>query len=1122
MPSSYIDRLATEALAKITPEEWQRTSKMYGHPLTKPASVDDLKRELRELPALQAHLAWKTGYTPSKWLVENELEEIKKRRARINVKVQVQDGEDAYKRAGGSGLAGICFSGGGIRSATFNLGILQGLAELNLLKCFDYLSSVSGGGYIHQWFAAWSKRRTFAEVTEELIPLPEPGSPPSHPEPLRWLRRYSNYLTPERGLFSADAWVAISTWLRNTLLNQIILISGLLFLVMLPHTLTLFHPAPGLGAALVLGLILYLFLAATFFIGKNLYQFGGHPATDVGLFGQKEVQLAIVIPLLVSSMLFALLFPMESRSLFLAHLGASFVVSGLLLLALSLAVVFWGGAPLSYLQSHHRTAGYTSFGEFWRQPKCWAHVRMIFVLIGLVLASGFAGACGAGWIVVTEGWLASLRPWAGHNWWRLVLVIDPPLALIGILLSLLVLLGLLGRTFSDGKREWLGRLSAGAGFWALSWILAIGFSLFASCAAKWFTLHSKTMAGSVLTWAGTSLGGLVAGKSSKTMGTKDDESASSSIFLEILATVAPYVFIAGLLLLLAVLAEDILNAAYAYGHGWGVTLIAFLAPLVTCLLFAWRVDINEFSMQAFYRNRLARCYLGASNTPRDPNPFSGFDERDAEIALSQLRPDYGYDGPFPIFCTTMSLTVGQDLAWQERKAASFAFTPLYSGYDVGWTVAKGRRSNLRFNGYVDTSTYAYPQPGIHVSTAAAVSGAALSPNSGFHTNPATAFLMTIFNVRLGWWLRNPRSVDQNGKRLDADGDIRPEHRLRGQYPSPSPNLSLLYLCNELLGRTDDASAFVYLSDGGHFDNMGLYELVRRRCRYIVICDAESDGSLTFSGIGMAIRKCRIDFGAEIALDLRPLQPGGDRAYSSAHCVVGTIRYPEDKPPNDPEFSPGIVVYIKSSLTGDEPADILNYEKEHAAFPHDTTMNQWFTESQFESYRRLGHHAAISTFDPARPSEHDCEKDLTNRSRYFWTLRGIWYARTPEMDLYSSEHSKRYAELLRDIRTDPKLPGFYDRLFTPADGKWSKDRSRHEVEHAKSVSSDLFEFIFVVFFELNLVLPEKRDHPFSKGWYRIFAKWAEIDVVRDGWLIYRNGYSSSFQLFAQKELGFPGK
>ena len=388
-------------------------------------------------------------------------------------------------------------------------------------------------------------------------------------------------------------------------------------------------------------------------------------------------------------------------------------------------------------------------------------------------------------------------------------------------------------------------------------------------------------------------------------------------------------------------------------------------------------------MNPFYRNRLTRCYLGATNPRRDPNPLTGFDDRDtAGMQMSQLLPrgvvgsgsssatgatsaaaaaqtptvakkvENGYLGPYPIICTTINLTFGQDLAWQERKAASFAFTPLYCGYHVGWTTGTGKH-HLSYNGFVPTDLYAVPNGGINIATAVAISSAAASPNMGYHTNPSIAFLLTMFNVRLGWWLFNPRRSKFAGRAVGPADEL-PEW--------PSPRFAPFELGKEVLGMANDESKYVYLSDGGHFDNMGLYELVRRRCNQIVICDAEQDEEHQFGGIASAIRKCRIDFGVEITLDLETLRPDKETGRCKAHHVLGTIRYPE----TPDEASVGKILYIKSSLTGTirrqnlpdlpcEPLDILNYRFEHSTFPHDTTANQWFTESQFESYRRLGRH-----------------------------------------------------------------------------------------------------------------------------------------------------------------------
>jgi hypothetical protein len=522
--------------------------------------------------------------------------------------------------------------------------------------------------------------------------------------------------------------------------------------------------------------------------------------------------------------------------------------------------------------------------------------------------------------------------------------------------------GLVGRNYPDWLREWLARVRAWSMLFGLGWLAYFGISLLGPSIFDWFnTTEYKKLAASikwsaVFAWLATTAGSVMAGNSKKATGTPED----SSFALNLLAEAGPYVFVLGLLIILSEIADWGFHSTYP---DYKAMAILVLLPLGIFALFGWRVDINDFSMNPFYRNRLTRCYLGATNTQRDPNPLTGFDDRDTSgMQISQMKPDRGYSGPLPIICTTVNLTFGEDLAWQERKAASFAFSPLYSGYTVGWTAGKaGER--LNFNGFVPTAEYFDPDGGINISTAVAISGAAASPNCGFHTNPATAFLMTMFNVRLGWWMFNPRR-SKRAARLPGSMVDGPEW--------PSPRFAPLELVKELLGRTDDQSKYVYLSDGGHFDNMGLYELVRRRCYRIVICDAEADERYIFEGLGMSIRKCRIDFGVEIKLgkifDLRPDLETGD---CKAHFAFGTIRYPETP---DSKKAEGTILYIKSSLTGSrewpttdpeqliisidaEPLDILNYKLEHKSFPHDTTANQWFTESQFESYRRLGQHVA---------------------------------------------------------------------------------------------------------------------------------------------------------------------
>jgi hypothetical protein len=542
-------------------------------------------------------------------------------------------------------------------------------------------------------------------------------------------------------------------------------------------------------------------------------------------------------------------------------------------------------------------------------------------------------------------------------------------------LTMVVTAGMIGKDFPDWVGEWLARVRAYTLVTGLGWIcLCGGALLLPGAAVHLFRIQWAGWTG-VSAWLIATFSGVLSGKSGKTSG----EPASSNSVLDWVAVVAPYIYIAGLLLMLSSGLEYFRNHGWQWRGSaadlatqscalrWWVDswlpgnelrwLLVFLFLTSLTLLLGSRLDVNQFSMHNFYRNRLTRCYLGASNLQRNPSPVTGFDERDSnDLFIHELRAP-AYPGPIPIFCCALNLTTGEDLAWQERKAASFAFAPVYSGFGG------------KDNGFVHTKML-YPG-GPTVATAMATSGAAVSPNMGYHTQPATAFLLTMFDARLGLWMPNPRVSSLAGK-----------EGTKGKILPASPRFPLYRLINELLGGANDKSNYVYVTDGGHFDNMGLYELVRRRCYRIVICDSEEDGTYNYGGIGNAIRKCRIDFGAEIDLDLAELSPNTESRLSPAHVVHGSIRYPET-----PEGVRGTITYIKASLTGktepplpfwrstpaptaegtvklpEVPGDVQNYKLQHADFPHDSTAEQWFTESQFESYRRLGQTIVQGMKDP---------------------------------------------------------------------------------------------------------------------------------------------------------------
>jgi hypothetical protein len=591
----------------------------------------------------------------------------------------------------------------------------------------------------------------------------------------------------------------------------------------------------------------------------------------------------------------------------------------------------------------------------------------------------------------------------------------------------------------------------------------------------------------------------------------------------------PPVFIVGLLVLVSAAA----HALVAWGQpanvgadlfsrthwsGWGHVSHWLLAATPTLALLAFllscRVDINEFSMHHFYKNRLVRCYLGASRDSggvamRSPDPFTGFDGAD-EVQFADLRTKPGgcdpdlrrelrrqrrharYVGPLPIVNVALNLVQGDDLAWQERKAQSFAFTPLYSGYDHRHVTPRDDRrhhprtredksgpaershaATLADDGFRATPLYGYPPFGIGLGTATAISGAAASPNMGYHSSPAAAFLMTVFNARLGWWMGNPRD--------------------KYNWLRSGPRRGLLYLFNELLSLTHDRSSFVNLSDGGHFENLGLYELVRRRCRYIIASDAEQDASLAFEGLGNAIRKCRIDFGVEITIRATRIHPAEGAAHSPFHSVIGDIRYPDGEQ--------GVLVYLKASMTGDEPSDVLEYKSRQPAFPHHSTLaDQFFDESQFESYRKLGVHVAQTTLGKAKgvgPSLED----------RFDFLRDYWYPSSSAIERHFGSHTAHFDELVERVRKDPQLQFLDSAFFTAPEEGPPPDRQQ------VFIGVTLLDLMQRVFIDLDL---EQDDgHPHNAGWMTIFRKWKQQPSVRAAWEASKANYGRRFQRFVDR-------
>lgn len=360
---------------------------------------------------------------------------------------------------------------------------------------------------------------------------------------------------------------------------------------------------------------------------------------------------------------------------------------------------------------------------------------------------------------------------------------------------------------------------------------------------------------------------------------------------------------------------------YHLEHAPGLQIMWLPYACGLSLVLALFGDINHVSMHRFYRNRLMEAFMPSINESDDTkhNPD--------QCKLSEI-PQTAF--PYHIINTNMQ-TVGSSKArLQQRGGDSFILSPCFCG--------------SKETGYLKTSSYVGNS--MNLATAMAISGAAADANSYMTRSRPITFLMTLFNVRLGYWIRNPKHTTNNLKNF-----LRP--------------MWYVYLFKDMFGRGLDEDAWnIHLSDGGHFENLGIYELVRRRCRFIIVSDAGRDPNFQFSDFGRAVERVRADFGVIIDIDLSNLnswQPDN----TMKPYAIGTINYGL-KDCGDCET--GILLLIKSSLIKEMPADVVAYHAQNNDFPDQSTGDQFFDEEQFEAYRELGFATGKQLFKPEDPEQ----------------------------------------------------------------------------------------------------------------------------------------------------------
>ncbi|MEX8499891.1 hypothetical protein [Leptothrix ochracea] len=313
-----------------------------------------------------------------------------------------------------------------------------------------------------------------------------------------------------------------------------------------------------------------------------------------------------------------------------------------------------------------------------------------------------------------------------------------------------------------------------------------------------------------------------------------------------------------------------------------------------CVVVGWLPPYTG-ALHRYYRHRLARTFI----------------QNDRPMPLAELNGS-GVIAPYHLINTALNVPSSEKADLRDRQSTHFVLSKHYCGSTLtGW------QSTADLD--------------IDLATAMAISGAAASPHMGTQSRLHYRVLMTLLGLRLGCWLRWPKNP--------------------GRWWKPN---GLLCFLRELSGRgMDEKQHYLNLSDGGHIENLGVYELLRRRCRFIIAIDGECDPEHHFGGLLTLTRMAQIDLGVRIEPDLSDLRPNAQGVCNN-HFVMAHIAYPGTE-------VRGLLLYIKLSMTGNESEFLRNYRREFPDFPHQSTAQQLYSETQFEAYRALGEHVGNELF-----------------------------------------------------------------------------------------------------------------------------------------------------------------
>ncbi|MEO0470667.1 MAG: patatin-like phospholipase family protein [Bacteroidota bacterium] len=941
-------------------------------------------------------------------------------------------------------LWGITISGGGIRSATLALGMMQKLIVERLFKRFDYMSTVSGGGYMGACLSSLMHNPTesfvvpdaFAGKQEEMIPgLDADTSPfvrliktkpieadveaeeeevntqvqarfvpaqlemnipnvsdkrkePSEivldydsPEKTRidvrhqihHLRTHGEYLTPDKKLFSPSVQKAIGTIFSGIVHNIFLFVLALIVFVSLHYILFDQISNHNFFELMMNPTETTVETSEDVSATEALGQFWAHAVMDhvtrIGEVFSKRMEYAGLFALmgLVLSIGF-IIYSRRSRKQYQAdELNPE-----------KLREVETG-------RTYEEEVEY----DFIRSFNLWS------IFGGPILTAIF-------WVLARSwGWLdpaSSVSPPSGETFDYWIIFSLPACFAMGIFLGTYFILAFVSQQPKQIRisRSFHGALRGGA-FYALiiSILMPLGILLLFSI-SFYFDELIYGLFSSI-----SSLVSIVVGYLALNRSGDKDKSNSSGGFVDTLVKRLQGPVLSLSVILFVVLAASAITRSLIW-KPWGdavyFPMVLMSVAFVVFVLSGYFVNSNKLSLHYFYRDRLSEAYLktdarvkragrhhqGMPLVPLRDNEnlrlknlgwrrLKGKEEKEAAELARQgklpesyrfVRKDKIYKPnprtPYHLIVTALNLQGTEELVRKDLKSEHFIFSRNYVG--------------SQSTGYVRSDFYRKGRT--KLARAMAISAAAVSSGMGFSSFFAQSFITTLLNLRLGYWVENPwyyrancrqRLVKSSRKGLYLrlfrgwTKVVLPKERLEGHALALQKNpwrkytFWPIYLVQELLGLTTASQRLVNVSDGGHTgDNLGLMPLLRRRCKFIVVCDFEEDKKYGFASFNHAIRMANVEENIDITIDLKPLIPesreDNNIPKSSASVAIGSIGYPNN--------TKGTLVYLKSSLNNcDLPVNIYNYRKLNEDFPHQSTADQYFDDAQFEAYRSLGFHIA---------------------------------------------------------------------------------------------------------------------------------------------------------------------